>query len=158
MKIVNVTNDPTIGRDLVSKKAKIMGKPVTAGSIIVDQNNEPIIIFGRFNDKHDDIKKYLPKLPYQNNERVTRQNNDWDFSARLIEAGYKTGRTNLTSFDHKMKSMTGGAEEIYKKKESVKEAAHIVADRYKHAAKVVYNEDHGLHEVRFNWKKLKPKT
>ena len=80
---------------------------------------------------------------------------DWDLSARLIQAGYRTARTNLVTFVHKMKSFEGGAADVYKKKEAVKEAAHRVASKFPGAATVKYVEAHGLHEVRFNWKKLR---
>lgn len=80
--------------------------------------------------------------------------NDWEISARLIKAGYKNARTNLITFLHKMKSHKGGAEIIYSQPDKVKKAAELLSQRYPGASKVVYVEKHGLHEVRFNWRKL----
>lgn len=80
---------------------------------------------------------------------------DWDMSARLILGGYETERTNLFSFVHKMKSMEGGAADIYARKELVKDAAERVVRKFgSEVSRVKYVESHGLHEVRFNWKKL----
>jgi len=82
---------------------------------------------------------------------------DWDISARLLQAGYLTARTNLVTFVHKMKSHEGGACDVYKKKRLVEEAAHRVAAKFPGCATVKWVESHGLHEVRFNWKKLSSK-
>lgn len=81
---------------------------------------------------------------------------DWDLSARLILSGHKTARTNLITFVHKMKSHEGGAEDVYRRKDLVRDSAHRCASKFPEGcARVVYVESHGLHEVRFNWKKLR---
>jgi hypothetical protein len=79
---------------------------------------------------------------------------DWEMSARLICAGYKTCRCNLVAFRHKMKSMPGGAECVYQDGDAVKEAAEQVRAKYPWACKTKYVESHGLWEIRFNWKAL----
>lgn len=81
--------------------------------------------------------------------------NDWDLSARLILAGHRTARTNLVSFQHKMKSQPGGAESIYQRAGVVEAAARTLQLRYgSEAVRVVRVQEHGLVEPRFNWKKL----
>lgn len=82
---------------------------------------------------------------------------DWDISARLIQAGYRTAKTNLISFVHTMKSHPGGAEDVYKQKEEVRRAADRMAAKFPGAATVKYIEAHGLYEPRLNWKKLQLK-
>lgn len=79
---------------------------------------------------------------------------DWDMSARLLQAGYRTSRTNLVTFVHKMKSQPGGAADVYSQQERVREAAERVAAKFPGAASVRWVPAHGLHEVRFNWRKL----
>jgi GT2 family glycosyltransferase len=80
---------------------------------------------------------------------------DWDVSARLIQAGHRTARTNLITFVHKMKSHPGGAEDVYQASERVKEAAFRVSAKFPPGcATVRWVPSHGLHEVRFNWKRL----
>lgn len=84
---------------------------------------------------------------------------DWDMSARLIKAGYLCVKTNLVSFEHKMKGMSGGAEAIYAKKERVQASAMALLNRYgSDVAIVKYVPEHGQHEIRFNWRKLQQKT
>jgi hypothetical protein len=81
--------------------------------------------------------------------------NDWDVSARLLLAGHRTARTNLVSFQHKMKSMPGGIEAVYKRTELIESAALRMQDRYgPQAVRVMHHAGHGLVEPRFNWKKL----
>lgn len=82
--------------------------------------------------------------------------NDWELSARMIKNGYMTRRSNLAGFLHKMKSMDGGAQEVYKKKAKVKEAAERIESLYKGNCKVIWVPEHELHEVRFNFKGLVP--
>jgi hypothetical protein len=79
---------------------------------------------------------------------------DWDVSARLLQAGYRTSRTNLVTFVHKMKSQPGGAADVYARQDLVRDAAHRVAAKFPGCATVKYVPSHGLHEVRFQWKKL----
>ena len=83
---------------------------------------------------------------------------DWEMSARLIKNGYKVVRTNLVTFEHKMKSMSGGAEHVYAARERVMEACERVKNRYPDACKIKFVEEHGQHEIRFNWKALLPKS
>jgi hypothetical protein len=79
--------------------------------------------------------------------------NDWDMSARLIKAGFRTACIYAYQFAHKMKSRDGGAAEIYKQNENMEVAADYLIAKYgdKAVRKVV---EHGQTEVRFNWKKL----
>jgi len=79
---------------------------------------------------------------------------DWEMSARLLAAGYRTARTNLLSFVHTMRSEPGGAAHLYAQKERVKASAEKVAARYPDAARVIYVEKHDQYEVRFNWRKI----
>jgi hypothetical protein len=79
--------------------------------------------------------------------------NDWDLSARLILAGKRTARTNLVSFQHKMKSVPGGAEQFYRRQDLVEGAARTLAERYE-GVRVVKIPGHEMIEPRFNWKKL----
>lgn len=79
--------------------------------------------------------------------------NDWEMSARLIEAGYRCGRTNLVSFCHVMRTYEGGAQVLYDKPRIVKAAAQQLADRWPEAARVVKAHG-GLSEIRFSWKKF----
>ena len=83
---------------------------------------------------------------------------DWILSALLLIAGYQTERDNLVSFVHKMKGLSGGAEFIYARKDFTRKCAHEAAsiiNSYRDGvARVIYDERHGLHEVRFNWRKL----
>lgn len=81
--------------------------------------------------------------------------NDWELSARLLRAGHRTRRTNLVSFVHKMRSHDGGASALYDRAETIRAAAEDVAARYPEAASVKFIPAHGLHEVRFNWRKLR---
>lgn len=79
--------------------------------------------------------------------------NDWEMSARLIEAGYRCGRTNLVSFCHVMRTYEGGAQVVYDRPRIVRAAAQELADRWPEAARVV--TAHGnLAEIRFSWKKF----
>lgn len=80
--------------------------------------------------------------------------NDWEMSARLIQCGYRTARNNLVTFEHKMKSMEGGAAGIYQMPDKVKAAAESLTRKFPGIARVVFDEAHGLWEVRFNWKAL----
>jgi len=80
---------------------------------------------------------------------------DWELSARLIAAGYKTMRTNLITFEHKMRGMDGGADWLYKNQEKVTEACHQIKAKYGEAVRIEWVPEHGQHEIRFNWKKLK---
>lgn len=85
--------------------------------------------------------------------------NDWDLSAKLLLAGHRTARTNLLSFQHKMKSQPGGAQTIYDRAERVQQAAMELQARYgTEAVRVKHVAGHGLVEPRFNWKKLKRRT
>ena len=79
---------------------------------------------------------------------------DWEMSARLIKSGHKVVRTNLVTFEHKMKSMSGGAEHVYANRDKVLEACERVKNRYPEACKVKWIQEHGQHEIRFNWKAL----
>lgn len=79
---------------------------------------------------------------------------DWDMSARLLQAGCRVARTNLVTFEHKMRGMAGGAEGLYAQKERVKASAERVAAKYGPGARVVFVEKHDQFEVRFNWKAL----
>jgi hypothetical protein len=79
---------------------------------------------------------------------------DWDMSAKLIKAGYRCLRTNLVTFEHKMKGMSGGAEALYKQKDRIKASADTLGVRYGAAARVVFVPEHDQYEIRFNWKKL----
>lgn len=79
---------------------------------------------------------------------------DWEMSARLIRAGYKCWRTNLLTFEHKMRGMDGGAAWLYEHKEKVSQACSQISTRYGEAVKIKWVEAHGQHEIRFNWKKL----
>lgn len=80
---------------------------------------------------------------------------DWDMSAKLLSAGYRCVRTNLVTFEHKMKGMSGGAEAIYAKTERIKASAEALEARYgSEIAKVKWVESHNQYEIRFNWKKL----
>lgn len=79
--------------------------------------------------------------------------NDWDLSARLLLAGKRTVRTNLVSFQHKMKSVPGGAEQFYRRQDLVEGAARTLAERYE-GVRVVKVPGHAMIEPRFNWKKL----
>lgn len=81
---------------------------------------------------------------------------DWEMSARLIKNGYKCCRTNLITFEHKMRGMEGGADFLYKNKEKVTKACHQIASRYGDSVRIKWVETHGQHEIRFNWKSLKP--
>lgn len=83
---------------------------------------------------------------------------DWDMSARLLQAGYRTSRTNLVTFVHKMKSQPGGAADIYARQDLVRQAAERVAAKFPGCATVKFVPAHGLHEVRFNWRKLRVVT
>lgn len=79
---------------------------------------------------------------------------DWDMSARLLAAGYHTSRTNLVTFVHRMKSHDGGASDIYRRADAVRDAACRVAAKFPDAAQVRFVPGHGLHEVRLNWRKI----
>ena len=81
---------------------------------------------------------------------------DWELSARLIQAGYRCMKTNLLTFEHKMKSMEGGAASLYRDKDRMLEACERVRSRYPHACRVKFVPEHGQHEVRFNWRALEP--
>jgi hypothetical protein len=80
--------------------------------------------------------------------------NDWEMSARLLQAGYRVARTNLVTFEHRMRAMSGGAADIYTVAGSVRAAAEDLVARYPEAARVVWVEGHDLHEVRFRWSRL----
>jgi len=77
---------------------------------------------------------------------------DWDMSAKLIQAGFKTACWYQPMFSHKMKGMKGGAEFLYKDGENTKKAIAILKERYGDAVREV--EAHGQKEARFDWKKL----
>lgn len=79
---------------------------------------------------------------------------DWELSARLIKSGYACWRTNLITFEHKMRGMDGGAQWLYANKEKVQQACIRVASQYGNAVKIKWVEAHGMHEIRFNWKAL----
>lgn len=79
--------------------------------------------------------------------------NDWDMSARLIRAGKTTACWYDYMFMHKMKSLKGGAEDLYKKTETTQLAIALLRERY--GAECIRTvEAHGQIEARFNWKKL----
>ncbi len=79
---------------------------------------------------------------------------DWEMSARLIAGGYQCARTNLVTFEHKMKSMPGGAAGIYERQDKVQEACQLIAGKYGDAVKIKWVPAHNQYEVRFNWKKF----
>lgn len=81
---------------------------------------------------------------------------DWEMSARLIKAGYRCARTNLLTFEHKMRGMDGGAQFLYEKKEKVTEACQLIASKYGTSVRIKWIPKHGQHEIRFNWKALNP--
>lgn len=82
--------------------------------------------------------------------------NDWEMSARMIEAGFRCARTNLVTFVHRMRSHDGGAADLYDRADLVRSAAERVHARYPHASRVVHIDAHGLDEVRFSWRRLAP--
>ena len=76
--------------------------------------------------------------------------NDWDVSAKLLLTGRKTACWYEYMFAHKMKSLPGGAADIYKKREVTLKAAKYMQQRY--GEKVVrIVEAHGQLEPRFRW-------
>jgi hypothetical protein len=80
---------------------------------------------------------------------------DWELSARLMVSGYRTAKTNLVCFEHKMKSMSGGAEGIYAQREKIEKSGREIIRRYgSDVCKLVWVESHGQPEIRFNWNKL----
>lgn len=81
---------------------------------------------------------------------------DWEMSARLIQAGYPCLRTNLLTFEHKMKGMDGGAADLYKDQKRVHDACEQIRRRYPAACRIDWVEEHGQHEIRFNWRALAP--
>lgn len=82
---------------------------------------------------------------------------DWDVSARLIEAGYKTAAYYGCMFNHKMKSQEGGAADIYKDQSNMIASAERLIERFgMEVVKVVMRK--GQPEVRFSWKKLRRKS
>lgn len=82
---------------------------------------------------------------------------DWEMSARLIQAGYHTMRTNLVTFVHKMRGMEGGADWLYQHKDRVQEACLRIKAKYGDAVRIEWVPEHGQHEIRFTWKKLNAK-
>jgi len=82
--------------------------------------------------------------------------NDWEMSARLLSYGFRTCKTNMVSFVHKMKGFPGGAQSNYEQTEKVAKAAAALGKRYGSACKVEYQANHGLWEIRFDWRKLLP--
>ena len=80
--------------------------------------------------------------------------NDWDISAVLILKGYTTACWYDYMFLHKMKSLKGGAMEIYKKQEKLKEAIKLLRIKYgKDCIREV--KAHNQVEARFRWSLLK---
>lgn len=78
---------------------------------------------------------------------------DYEMSARLVTSGYKIARWNKYMFDHKMKSFSGGAADLYKKSEKIDSSIDIIKAKYPiDSFKVI--EMHGQREIRFNFKKL----
>lgn len=78
---------------------------------------------------------------------------DWDMSARLLLAGKMTACWYEAMFVHKMKSMEGGAADIYRHPEVLTSAIERLRDRYgEKAVRVV--EAHGQPEPRFRWDRL----
>lgn len=81
---------------------------------------------------------------------------DWDVSARLIKTGHRVIRTNLITFEHKMRGMEGGADWLYKNQEKVQQACRKLENRFgPEVVKVTWVEAHGQFEVRFRWAALK---
>jgi hypothetical protein len=80
--------------------------------------------------------------------------NDWDMAANLIKCKLKTACYYGSMFDHKMKSMEGGASEIYKKQELLDKAAGILKKKYGEEC-IREVSAHGQKEIRFIWGKLK---
>lgn len=79
--------------------------------------------------------------------------NDWDMSASLIKKGFKTACWYDYMFSHKMKSKTGGAEEIYKNQKIIDSAIERLQKKY--GDQVVYTvNSHNQVEARFNWARL----
>ena len=79
--------------------------------------------------------------------------NDWEMSAKLIKSGKKTACYYGAMFSHKMKSLEGGAFEIYKKQKNLDEAKAYLQDKY--GSDVLREvEIHNQKEIRFYWSKL----
>lgn len=107
-------------------------------------------IWGMFIGKTDDLLKvggYDEYLPIYN---------DWDISASLLLSGYKISRWNQYHFDHKMKSLKGGAEVIYDRKELMKRAEEVMRKKYGDAVKLVVAHDQ--YEIRLNFRKIAKMT
>lgn len=83
---------------------------------------------------------------------------DWDLSARMVLAGYRCMRTNLVTFEHKMRGMPGGAAELYKDQTRVINSAKRVKMKLPEGScEIKWIPNHGQHEIRINWKKLQKK-
>lgn len=79
--------------------------------------------------------------------------NDWDISAQLILAGFKTACWYEPMFLHKMKSQKGGAEMIYADNRNMLLAIEKLKEKY--GDKVIKMVDaHGQKEARFRWSRL----
>jgi hypothetical protein len=84
---------------------------------------------------------------------------DWEMSARLIQSGYRCARTNLLTFEHKMRGMEGGADWLYKQKARVEAAVRKLHSKYgPEVCRVEFIEQHQQYEIRFNWRKLKAQS
>ncbi len=83
---------------------------------------------------------------------------DWDLTARMVMAGYRCPRTNLVTFEHKMRGMPGGAAHLYEQQEKVLNSARRVKMKLPEGScEIKWIENHGQHEIRINWKKLQKK-
>jgi hypothetical protein len=83
--------------------------------------------------------------------------NDWDMSARLITAGYKTACWYKYMFEHKMKSKKGGAYDMYQHADFMLQQCKMMERKHGNTVRIMYHERHQQYEIRFNWKKVKEK-
>lgn len=98
-----------------------------------------------------DVKKISSVGGYDTGLKIF---NDWDMSARLLQAGEKTACWYQYQFEHKMKSKKGGAFALYQNQSFMKEQCDKIVLRYGNAARILFHEKHQQYEVRFQWKKL----
>jgi len=80
---------------------------------------------------------------------------DYEITARLLEHGYHVGVWYDYMFCHKMRGQPGGAAVLYDDVELTRRMAEAVRARYPRAARVFFHRNHGIWEVRLDWRRIR---